>query len=286
MTEGVDYSFARPGGSALRAAGKSFAVRYVPYAGDGGKGLARDELADLQANGIAVALVWETTAGRMLDGYGAGVTDATVALASAALLGFPKDRPIYFACDTDTTADQLTSVRNYLDGAASVLGRARVGIYGEYDVIDHCLGTGAATWFWQTYAWSGGRLHPMAHLYQYQNDQTINGAAVDFDRALVADFGQWGGKVPVTIEQRVSRIENTTFANGFNDRDGKRLTGEDALAYAATNGFSLMLAVQQVRDQLGQLAFVVNAANHGADPVEVTKALQQVFDQYLKGVTK
>ena len=54
MTEGVDYSFARPGGAALRAAGKSFAVRYVPYQGDQGKGLKADELSDLQANGIAV----------------------------------------------------------------------------------------------------------------------------------------------------------------------------------------------------------------------------------------
>ena len=216
MTEGVDYSFARPGGAALRAAGKSFAVRYVPYQGDQGKGLKADELADLQANGIAVALVWETTAGRMLDGYGAGVTDGTVALASAALLGFPKDRPIYFACDTDTTADQLASVRNYLDGAASVLGRARIGVYGEYDVIDHCLGTGAATWFWQTYAWSGGRLHPMAHLYQYQNDQAINGAAVDFDRALVADFGQWGGEVPDTTDAILRALTGRTGQDALN----------------------------------------------------------------------
>src|SRR5574343_221500 len=235
MTEGVDYSFARPGGAALRAAGKSFAVRYVPYQGDGGKGLKADELADLQANGIAVALVWETTAGRMLDGYGAGVTDGTVALASAALLGFPKDRPIYFACDTDTTADQLTSVRKYLDGAASVLGRARVGIYGEYDVIDHCLGTGAATWFWQTYAWSGGRLHPMAHLYQYQNDQTINGAAVDFDRALVADFGQWGGEVPDTTDAILRALTGRTGQDALNT-----LSAWNKTPLGAYTGYSLI----------------------------------------------
>ena len=235
MTEGVDYSFARPGGAALRAAGKSFAVRYVPYQGDQGKGLKSDELADLQANGIAVALVWETTAGRMLDGYGAGVTDGTLALASAALLGFPKDRPIYFACDTDTTADQLASVRNYLDGAASVLGRARIGIYGEYDVIDHCLGTGAATWFWQTYAWSGGRLHPMAHLYQYQNDQTINGAAVDLCRSLVADFGQWGGEVPDTTDAILRALTGRTGQDALNT-----LSAWNKTPLGAYTGYSLI----------------------------------------------
>ena len=235
MTEGVDYSFARPGGAALRAAGKSFAVRYVPYQGDQGKGLKADELADLQANGIAVGLVFESTAGRMLDGYGAGVTDATVSLASAALLGFPKDRPIYFACDTDTTADQLASVRNYLDGAASVLGRARIGVYGEYDVIDHCLGTGAATWFWQTYAWSGGRLHPMAHLYQYQNDQAINGAAVDFDRALVADFGQWGGDVPDTTDAILRALTGRTGQDALNT-----LSAWNKTPLGAYTGYSLI----------------------------------------------
>ena len=235
MTEGVDYSFARPGGAALRAAGKSFAVRYVPYQGDQGKGLKADELADLQANGIAVGLVFESTAGRMLDGYGAGVTDATVSLASAALLGFPKDRPIYFACDTDTTADQLASVRNYLDGAASVLGRARIGVYGEYDVIDHCLGTGAATWFWQTYAWSGGRLHPMAHLYQYQNDQAINGAAVDFDRALVADFGQWGGEVLDTTDAILRALTGRTGQDALNT-----LSAWNKTPLGAYTGYSLI----------------------------------------------
>ena len=235
MTEGVDYSFARPGGAALRASGKSFAVRYVPYQGDQGKGLKADELADLQANGIAVGLVFESTAGRMLDGYGAGVTDATVSLASAALLGFPKDRPIYFACDTDTTADQLASVRNYLDGAASVLGRARIGVYGEYDVIDHCLGTGAATWFWQTYAWSGGRLHPMAHLYQYQNDQAINGAAVDFDRALVADFGQWGGEVLDTTDAILRALTGRTGQDALNT-----LSAWNKTPLGAYTGYSLI----------------------------------------------
>lgn len=276
MTEGVDYSFARPGGAALRAAGKSFAVRYVPYQGDGGKGLKSDELADLQANGIAVALVWETTAGRMLDGYGAGVTDGTVALASAALLGFPKDRPIYFACDTDTTADQLTSVRNYLDGAASVLGRARVGIYGEYDVIDHCLGTGAATWFWQTAAWSGGRLHPTAHLYQYLNDQTINGAAVDLCRSLKADFGQWGGDMPDTRVDAILRALTGRDGDLAMNRIAKWNTKPDG----TRSDYSLLDGYEGHANQIAQLVFVTHALATGASPASVADALIAILNQY------
>ena len=59
-TEGIDYSWARPGGAAIKAAGKAFAVRYLYPDGQGGKGLDASELADLQANGIEVPVVYES----------------------------------------------------------------------------------------------------------------------------------------------------------------------------------------------------------------------------------
>ena len=68
MIFGVDYSFGRPGAAALKAAGVKFVVRYVPYLGDGGKGLKRPEAEELHGAGIPVALVYESTAGRALAG--------------------------------------------------------------------------------------------------------------------------------------------------------------------------------------------------------------------------
>ena len=66
-------------------------------------------------------------------------------------------------------------------------------MYGEYDVVDYMGAHTPCGWFWQTYAWSGGRgPHPRAHLYQYRNDQRLGGAVVHFDQALAEDFGQWG----------------------------------------------------------------------------------------------
>ena len=187
---GLDCSFARPGGTAIRAAGFDFCMRYVPYEGAGGKGLTVDELTDLRTNGLAVGLVFESTGGRMLDGSEAGQSDAKVAQTAAAELGFPDTTAIYFTVDFDAQPNQYDSIDAYLAGAASVLGPARVGVYGSYAVIEHCHEAGTATWFWQTYGWSGGKRSDWNHVYQYLNGQTLNGAAVDYDDAA-EEFGQW-----------------------------------------------------------------------------------------------
>ena len=58
-TEGIDYSWARPGGATIKRAGKKFVVRYLFEDGQGGKGLDASELADLVANGLEIVLVYE-----------------------------------------------------------------------------------------------------------------------------------------------------------------------------------------------------------------------------------
>lgn len=189
--KGVDYSFARPGGAAIAAAGFTFAMRYCPYSGDGGKGLTLAELDDLHANGIAVGLVYESTAGRPLAGYEAGDVDATVARAAMQQLAFPDDRPMYFAVDFNARPDHYAVIDQYLSGAASVLGLERVGVYGSYDVCAHCFMAATAKWFWQTYAWSAGKNFEWRNVYQYLNGQSLNGAAVDYNEAYGVDFGQW-----------------------------------------------------------------------------------------------
>jgi hypothetical protein len=201
MAEGVDYAWARPGGAALQVAGKRFAVRYVPYEGDGGKGLGLAELADLRTartiNGIkypplSIALVWETTAGRALEGgWAGGNNDARYALGSIAKFNFGSTIPIYFAVDVDAQSWQQPALDSYLRGAISVLGLARVGVYGSYQVLNRCRANGVARWFWLTYAWSYGQINPFAHLYQYRNTVYIGGQEVDLTRGLQSDYGQW-----------------------------------------------------------------------------------------------
>ena len=103
VAEGVDYSTYPPGGAALKAAGKQFVVRYLA---DDWRGLAYqnpNEIADLKAHGIEIAVVYESAANRMLGGYAAGAVDAVYAQNVLLRRGLPADQPIYFACDFDAS---------------------------------------------------------------------------------------------------------------------------------------------------------------------------------------
>jgi hypothetical protein len=73
-----------------------------------------------------------------------------------------------------------------------------VGVYGGYWVVKYCLDHGAATYGWQTLAWSGGRRDARAQLYQHTVNVSIGRLSCDLDTAYAADFGQWrpGGVTP------------------------------------------------------------------------------------------
>lgn len=187
---GVDYAWGRPGAAALKRAGAKFACRYLSH-DTTGKNLTRAEADDLSDAGIWLVVVWETTAKRPLDGRSAGVADARDAAAQAARCGMPDDRPIYFAADWDASPGQQDEINAYLDGAASVIGRGRVGLYAGHGPMKRAFDAKKITFGWQTYAWSGGRWDARAQLQQYSNDHEINGAAVDYDRAVDGDYGQW-----------------------------------------------------------------------------------------------
>lgn len=188
MSEGIDFSWARPGGAAIHSAGKQFVVRYL-Y--NGGKGLTRAEIQDYQSNGQKVALVYEEDGRELLGGFNEGVRVAKAARAIANGLGIPSNAPIHFAVDFDAQGAELTAVVDAIRGAVSVLGHDAVGGYGSFSFIESLRGV--CKYGWQTYAWSGGRVSSNATLYQYLNGQVINGGSVDLCRNLASDFGAWNG---------------------------------------------------------------------------------------------
>lgn len=188
--EGVDYAWGRPGPAALKAAGKEFVIRYLSR-DTTGKNLTLSEAAQMTNAGLWVAVVWETSTDRMLGGRAAGVIDAQLADQQARSCGMPEGRPIYFACDFDAAPSQQTLINAYLDGAASVIGLPRVGMYGGYGPIKRALDVGKITYAWQTYAWSAGKWDPRIHVQQYSNGHLINGVDTDLCRAMVEDYGQW-----------------------------------------------------------------------------------------------
>lgn len=195
MANGLDYAGGIPGGAAIAAAGYRFVCRYLASGGPGlpGKLLTPAEADDLRANGIDIVSNWETTADRMLDGYEAGRSDAQAALNQALACGGSASRPIYFSADFDATPEQQTPINAYLQGAATVLGTNNVGIYGGYWPVSRALDAGAATWGWQTQAWSGGNQDPRINILQNVSlgYAYVNGVECDIDQSLTADFGQW-----------------------------------------------------------------------------------------------
>ncbi|MFH5206795.1 DUF1906 domain-containing protein [Antrihabitans spumae] len=193
MRLGLDYSAARPGGAAIRAAGYDFVVRYLSDGGPSlpGKLLTPNEAADLRANGVSIVSNWETTANRMLDGYGAGVYDSNLARAQVLRCGGRADRPIYFSVDFDATPGEQVPIDNYLRGAASVLGPENIGIYGGYWPVSRALDNGTARWSWQTGAWSGSNVETRRNMHQRIGTVYVGGVACDVNEAFTADFGQW-----------------------------------------------------------------------------------------------
>ena len=190
---GVDYSFApHPSPAALTAAGVRFACRYISAdaGNDGnGKNLRPAEARALLAAGIAVVMVAESYAARMKEGRPAGVADARHANAVVQALGMP-GVPVYFAADWDAQPADQPAINAYLDGAASVIGRQRTGIYGGYHPVKRALDAGKASYAWQTVAWSAGVWDPRAHIHQGLA-VTIGGVQCDRDESRRPDFGQW-----------------------------------------------------------------------------------------------
>lgn len=207
MPEGLDYAFSKPSVTALHDLGIKFVCRYLSHSPS--KNLTPAEARTLSAAGIWIVVVWETTAKRASTGHAAGVDDAMDALAQAQACGMPDDRPVYFAVDWDASASQQAAINAYLDGAASVLGHDRVGIYGGYGPVSRALAAGKAAWAWQTYAWSGDRWAAGAQLQQYSNGHTVDGADCDYDRATTSDYGQWRvGVSPNTQEDDMAQVSS------------------------------------------------------------------------------
>lgn len=205
---GLDYSYSRPGESAIKAAGYGFVCRYLSHTP--GKNISSKEVADIKNSGLKLVLVWESTGQRPLDGFSAGQQDARDGQKLASSCGCGEIPAIYFAVDFDaSTADQV-KINEYLRGCADILGLSRVGVYGGCRVVQRAFDANRITWGWQTYAWSSGKWEPRAQLRQIKNSQTLNGASVDINESITDNFGQW----PVTT---MDNSIDTVVANKVNE---------------------------------------------------------------------
>lgn len=262
--EGVDYSFSKPTPAQLKAAGKTFACRYVGTP-ESAKNLSPAEAEVLQRAGIDIVSNYEAgNAGWMLGGRSAGERAARLADADAVRCGMPQGRPIYFSCDFNATYDEWKNgVKPCLQGAASVLGAGRVGMYGGLFQVDWAARELGMRWLWQALGWRYGQWSPRALIQQYNNGETLGSGIVDYDRALVADFGQWGAakeqpdmtseehQALLDIQARVARIDELEAAvaavkKTADDTRKRVLTNDEAFA-ASTASYRMLLLLLQAQ---------------------------------------
>lgn len=187
----ADYSGGRPGGAALGRAGFTGAVRYLsaspanPY-----KRIDRAELNDLAAAGIAVAGVWETTAGWLLGGADVGATAGAMAGDWAAVLGLPATFAVYAAADFDVQPKQLSVVDETVRAFAAALHPYRAGAYGPRGWVAGVLAARAVALGWSAAGWAHGQA-PAGSLVQRVQTVTVNGVACDVNDVLHPDWGQY-----------------------------------------------------------------------------------------------
>lgn len=204
VAQGVDYSFDHPTPAELCKAGKKFVHRYMfPLSQvPGTKNLTKVEADALKAHGIEIASNYESFSGRAKDGFEAGQTDARAADRQHRACGGPADRPIFMSVDFDTTPADFPHIDAYFKGVASVLGKQRVGAYGEYDLVRHLMDndlvgksdSAGHYYTWQTYAWSAGKFDERCCTAQDKNGVRLGSGTVDLDSAHCVDYGQWGYK--------------------------------------------------------------------------------------------
>lgn len=186
--QGCDYSFWRAT-SASDLSGYDFVCRYL--SGGSSKDLTHAEAVQLTSWNKLIVANWESS-GQGGD-HAQGVADATAALAEATACGMPAGKPIYFSIDADVSP---SSTDDYRNGVLSVLPGTQVGIYGSAAVVQHWRANGVA-YGWRTMStdWSGGSSTQDCHLVQSGGNNNV-----DFDTALVSDFGGWNlNTVPTPV---------------------------------------------------------------------------------------
>lgn len=174
----LDYSAAKLTAAQVLGAGHSGVIRYIDSPDRlGRKHTNKAEYDDFVRNGVPVLLVFEISTTDAEGGWNRGVEYGQRAKAGADYLGYYG--PIFF-CNDKTTVSNARVWTDYLDGAASVLGRDRIGAYGFGNAIDTAIGH--ATYFWQAGRRSEVRAH--AHMWQDNNVQVTVGG-ITCDRNLV-----------------------------------------------------------------------------------------------------
>jgi hypothetical protein len=212
----LDYSAGYPGALAVRNAGYDGVIRYLRKEGASAvKPITAGEYQDMVLHNLVVGFVYQhVSRDHVKEGRAAGQHDATWALARAMeVTSGVSPRAIYFAVDYDAPAMDFGRISQYMQGAADILGRERVGTYGKWAVLNYLFDNNVITYGWQTYAWSSGHnmspavYHPQAHLFQRLAQVKVGGISCDVNDVLKSNFGQLPAPVALPQPTGLAAIE-------------------------------------------------------------------------------
>jgi hypothetical protein len=200
MAKGFDCSdkLTAQDAKALKTAGFDYVARYL---GNNWKSFDAAEAKLIQNAGLKLISIFEKSPLRASYFTRAqGIADAKEADVYAKTVGQPLDTAIYFTVDYDAQASDMPAILAYINGIKETLLDYRIGLYGSYDVMQAVKGK--IDYYWQTYAWSGGRVASFIHMYQYENEVTVSGVSIDRDEIKAAP-GDWKNIPPKPAVQDV-----------------------------------------------------------------------------------
>lgn len=244
---------------AAKAEGVKWIARYL-------HNLTVAEVKAILDAGIALVLIFETTAQRALLGAPAGADDARTALRQANALGAPQGVAIYATADFDETQAQDPPVTAYTRAFLTGLGGFyRLGFYGNGGVCELLLGLNLVQFTWlaggsgmrDTKAFgASGRATIIQDVGDKRGLSASLGISIDSGAAYAADFGGWSAAAPQPAVIKPPLVPTPQPASPPAAPDGTLITVAEALNI-------LRSAVHAYPDGAAQLQTVVGAAADG-----------------------
>lgn len=173
----------------LKAKGIQFIGRYL---GNGWKSMNKKEADTIINTGLKLVSIWETNPTKAsYFSRNKGISDGQEATKYAKSIGQTSKSAIYFTVDYDARPSDLAVILDYFAGVKEGIDKDyKVGAYGPYSVMQKLYENKAAQFYWQTYAWSRGKIADFIHIYQHQNDVKMENIQVDLNHFKL-DVGSW-----------------------------------------------------------------------------------------------
>lgn len=199
----------------LKKNGMNFVMRYfVPDSMS--KSLTPDEVNSAHAAGIALGLVYETTANRAIQGHPAGVADAKTVNGLINKFRPPHGTVIYFAVDCDVPPAQHPIISAYFMGIKSELDyRYKIGVYGGRRILGFLKASSdTCTHYWSAYAWKYGIVGEY-NISQLTASTPFGHLVIDHNEAASLK-GFWEGKMTgkdiyLELKQYLDTVKDTAI---------------------------------------------------------------------------